>query len=557
MSDGAHSHEVGSGHADAPAGGMAATIGLAHLVPLALLALYCRTIHVHVCDDAFISLKAALNLAQGRGLTFNPEQAIYVFTNPLWVLLAAAGRWLTGDLVLAVRWLSFVSEALLVTAIVHLSRKFSADRCAGMLAAVLLISNSSFLLTSFMAMELPLYLLAWVVATDALVSRRWTSALTLAALAVWIRIDGVLLYGVALLYWGWTTRRWNWREGWRWAVVWPVVPSLIVLAGYFAFGKLVFGEWVPMSVQRKALTSPVLFSAEWMDGVRVVGREFLNALIGRHTFWFRTPTAYVYLLIPLAVGLVHLVRRRSGFLVPLGGMTVLYVGSFLVTGSEYAQYSPWYFAPVLPLACLVAGVGGRLLISGACVLLRSNACARYSSAVAWIFALVWAGSAYPPLAWNAEKLRTGTLGLEHRERLYATAAIWAGHRLDRDATVAANEIGAVAFYLRPSQSILDLFGLLSKPEDLGVDYLVRIRRDPPELIVTQKVFPYYKRIRRELGSLYQWSSFGKLAVGVRSDLAPELLSRIPPEFKAIYRGIDLEREYDWSKRRSMVDGHVP
>jgi hypothetical protein len=279
----------------------------------------------------------------------------------------------------------------------------------------------------------------------------------------------------------------------------------------------------------------------------VVGREFLNALIGRHTFWFRTPTLFIYLAIPLVVGLVHLVRRHNRFLVPLGAMTVLYAGSFLITGSEYAQYSPWYFAPVLPLACLMAGVGCLRIISGACVLLRKGACARYSYAVALIFALGWARVAYTSLAWNAEQLRTSALGMEHRERLYATAAIWAGHRLDPDARVAANEIGAVAFYLRPSQSVLDLFGLLTNQEDLGVDYLMRIRRDQPELIITQQVFPYYKRIRQELGSMYHWTPFGKLAVGIRSDLAPELLSRIQPEFKAIYRRINLEREFDWRK----------
>lgn len=87
-------------------------IGLAYLVPLALLVFFRCHFDVHVCDDAYISLKSALNLAQGRGLTFNPGQSIYVFTNPLWVLLATLVRGITGDLVVAVRSVSFISEAL-------------------------------------------------------------------------------------------------------------------------------------------------------------------------------------------------------------------------------------------------------------------------------------------------------------------------------------------------------------------------------------------------------------------------------------------------------------
>jgi hypothetical protein len=429
---------------------------------------------------------------------------------------------------------------------VHLSRKFTRDRCVGMLAAVLLLTNTSFLITSFTAMEMPLYLLLWVVVTDLLSSRRWMPALAIGALAVWVRFDGILLYGVALLYWGWNTQLWRVKD-WRWkSVVWPVVPSLIVVAGYLAFGKLVFGEWVPMSVQRKALTRPELFSAEWQTGFLAVSREFLYALIGQHYNWYPVASLFGFLAFPLVVGLGCLVWRRKWFLLPLAGMTGLYVASFLASGSEYARHSPWYFAPILPLACLLAAIGCREIVVGVGALIKKQApFTRYSYVFMVVFAIVWTVLAYRPLAGNAEALRSDTLGRNQRERLYATAAIWAGRVLDEDAMVAANEIGAVGFYLPPSQSVLDMFGLLSEQDDLGVDYLVRIQRDQPELIITQQAFPYRKRIHTELKSAYRWVPFRQLAVGVRADLADELYNRVQPEMKKIYGSVNLDREYDW------------
>lgn len=40
-----------------------------------------------ICDDAFISLRVVDNFVNGYGLTFNPDERVMGFTNPLWVLL--------------------------------------------------------------------------------------------------------------------------------------------------------------------------------------------------------------------------------------------------------------------------------------------------------------------------------------------------------------------------------------------------------------------------------------------------------------------------------------
>ena len=40
-----------------------------------------------MCDDAYISFRSADNLIHGFGLTWNIDERVQVFTNPLWTLL--------------------------------------------------------------------------------------------------------------------------------------------------------------------------------------------------------------------------------------------------------------------------------------------------------------------------------------------------------------------------------------------------------------------------------------------------------------------------------------
>ena len=47
-----------------------------------------------VIDDAYISFRYAVNLANGFGLTYNPGQLVEGYSNFLWVILLSAAAWL-------------------------------------------------------------------------------------------------------------------------------------------------------------------------------------------------------------------------------------------------------------------------------------------------------------------------------------------------------------------------------------------------------------------------------------------------------------------------------
>jgi hypothetical protein len=60
------------------------------VVPLLIAGYGIAQFHGFVQDDAYISLRYAANLADGRGLVFNPGEHVEGFSNPAWTLLGAA-----------------------------------------------------------------------------------------------------------------------------------------------------------------------------------------------------------------------------------------------------------------------------------------------------------------------------------------------------------------------------------------------------------------------------------------------------------------------------------
>ena len=62
-------------------------------LPVVIWAAY-ATVHLWVCDDAFISFRYAAHLIAGQGLVFNPGEHVEGYTNFLWVLEVALLGWL-------------------------------------------------------------------------------------------------------------------------------------------------------------------------------------------------------------------------------------------------------------------------------------------------------------------------------------------------------------------------------------------------------------------------------------------------------------------------------
>ena len=512
---------------------------LYYLVPVIILLLFRYLFPAILADDAYISFKVAANTASGRGMVFNPGENIYISTSPLWVLLLASIRLFLGDVILAARMLGTVLEILLVVSIVHFSRRTKLGGKVGMLAALLLITNPVFLLTSFSGMELPLYLLMIVLAALFLSQGRYTVAMICGACAVWVRFDGLVIYGATVVIFLWLERRQIWKQPISMFV--KTIPSITVVVGYVLFGALFFETWLPMSVQRKALTSPDLFSLAWLEGSRVVAREFVNAIIGRSAYWYTHTTPFIVVALPFVVGGSVQVFKRQTSVLTLLIITLAYVASFVGSGSAYARNFPWYFVPILPAVYLVCSVGIVWLLSAGSRAWPFLQKIERMGVLSGLVVVGWLAVAFVSLHRDAVSL---TISKNERERVYATAAVWAGKHVGSETLVAANEIGAIGFFIPPDASLLDMFGLLRRKDTLRDPFVLRIHQEMPQVIFTRTHFSYKRLIVLEMESQYHWVKFKSLDIGIRSDLVASLQPQLS-DLDTIYEQLDIDNEFEW------------
>ena len=495
---------------------------------------------VTLCDDAYITFKVALNTASGLGMVFNPGENTYVSTSPAWVLLLACSRWVFGDVVLAAKTLGTVFEVLLVLSIVHLGARTGPGPVAGMFAALLLVTNPVFLLTSFSGMELPLYLLVIVLAALFLCRRQHAVAMALAAGAVWVRFDGVVVLAVALLMVAWLERKQlRTRPA---SVLVNVVPATFIILAYIVFGAVFFETWVPMSVQRKALSSADLLSPAWPDAAALVAREFGNAFLWRSAYWYAHATAFPLMIVPFIIGMLRYLRHRQVSAAPLLLITLVYVAVFTGSGSSYAVNFPWYFVPVLPAAYLVCGAGIAWMLTAVSGMSTFPDGANRVAALPALVAMCWVLLSIVLLRNDADDL-VNRWGNE-RERVYATAAVWTGRHVGQDAVVAANEIGAIGFFLPPEAYVIDMFGLLSRKDMLHVPFDRRIQAELPCCIFTRAHFSYTRAIHTTMEATYRWFVFRSLNIGIRTDMLESLQPQLS-RFQTIYETIDVDSEFHW------------
>jgi len=521
---------------------------LYYLIPVAILLVFRSFLPGTIWDDAYISFRVAVNTASGLGMVFNHGENTYVSTSPMWVLLLAVSRMIIGDTVLAAKILGVVFNALLLLSIVHLAKQANGKARAGMFAALLLVTNPVFLLTSLSGMELPLFLLLIVLTALSLCQRRYAISMALGAIAVWVRFDGIVIFGMSVILSLWFQRKTYWNR--QTNAFMDAIPGAVIMLGYVLFGILFFGTWVPMSVQRKALGSFELLSTKWLGGFKIILLEFVNAIFGKSAYWYTHKTPFLALVIPLSIGgILQLVYKKKS-LVSLFLLTTAYVGAFMSTGRAYAANFPWYFAPILPATCLLCGVGIDWILSSlskeSSLLQKAERCGVLTA----LAVIGWLTVSTVPLYRNAESLINVK---DERERVYATAAVWAGKYAGRDVLVGANEIGAIGFFLPREASVVDMFGLLSSKETLRVSYVQRIRDVLPACIFTMAYFSYKETLESEMDTPYHWVRFRTLDIGIRSDLIDSLAPQLS-ELDDIYEMLNVDREFNWD---SIAEKHTP
>ena len=373
-------------------------------------------------DDIYITYRYAWNLAHGAGLVFNPGERVFGVTDPGVALLLGWLHWISR--VEVPRLGSLLTAAWLVGAGRVLLRGAARNglRLEGILGGTLLVT-SPYLWTAQGAG--PLAVLAFLLAAAARAERWPTSAGLSAGLAVWMRPDAA----PAAMLLGLLRGRLVGRFPRRYALV----CGLVVLAGCVAAWSW-FGTVVPNTLAAKRQ-----FAA--------LGPELVGATPA--VFWGRAWGLFRQQAGPLALPLAALGLAGQAWLwwrcgLP-GKLLVLHAALTAVAYTFLGvPFFVWYAAPAaaallfaipFPLVALARRAGGFRLA-----------------------ALLAAALALAPLLGTVRWLHDGGRG-DWRLPAYRAAGSWLREHTPPDATVAADEIGILAYTSR--RRVVDLIGLVS------------------------------------------------------------------------------------------------
>lgn len=443
----------------------------------------------YVTDDTYIHLRYTENLLQRAEFSFNPGEATYGATSPLWILGLALLIKLGFSGPAAAWALGLISGALMIALVAGLLRRLAFPEAWRWWLFVLAVVDAWFLRWTMSGMETPL-------ATAALLALLWPLVMespdpapdtrrrlrlrylawgVAAGLAALIRPEFMLL-GPAALPWLllYEYRRGDALSGAKGRVrarphglIVSAAAGWLLSAGpWLVYAQLTFGRWTPGTASAKSFAdTPSLVE--------------LFHYLARSIQQLGMTQAVIWLSFLLLVVVVLLERRRQdrGWGNPEGDLKpgqwrfwravclVLVVATWVaVLLGGYAVKKVWtisrYLSPLSPCILLMIGVLSYWLLNIATPFRGRPVLGTWVASVACGLALLGnvmllAG----PVRTHARDFSAGVV------ECYLDKGVWLGQNAGPDDVVAALDIGAIAY--GSDRVVLDLMGLVS-PEIMTI-----------------------------------------------------------------------------------------
>lgn len=426
-------------------------------------------------DDAYVTFRYARNLAEGAGLVYNAGERVLGTSAPLFAILLAGLRRLTGA---AIPTLAFTLGAACLPLAALLGYRL-ARRVAGPLPSALFIaaalSPRASLEVFASGMETPLYLLGLLAAVELACRGRDAAAFGVAGALCFVHPDAAVL--VAALVFALRAERGRW----------PLRAFVLGLAPAAAGAVILwaaYGSPVPQSVTAKRLA----YAMPPGYAISQLGETVLDAIVAREA---PLPPLAAALVSTAALALVVLFGRaalREPAVRVLGGFSVLTLAAF---GAANPLVFDWYRPPLALASTFV-------LVAGAERLARPGRAAAATLLACSAAVHVATFHPYDPSG---------------REGVYARAATALGLRPDQ--SVAAPEIGALGWATRAR--VLDTAGLaspaalafLDRPQGEGGSIPPRLLRETDaDALVTLDRF-LDPALAADPGALERWSEIAR------------------------------------------------
>jgi arabinofuranosyltransferase len=411
-------------------------VALAAALPLAWLLLRERAIAGAMgfpLDDSWIHLHFARNLADGAGFVYNPGEPVSGSTAPLWTLLLAAGAVIGGASLAMAKTLGVAAAVGAALVVRRAASAFGAPPATAVVAAVTLLWTGAMAWGALSGMEVPLAALLVAAALLGLARDATCMTASAGALATLARPEAIVLLPLLIVARPLTLRR----------VLVFVGVTGVVLAPFVAFSYATVGRPLPATAIAKVeggllgwlggIREPALVT--WLTRPRDFGVDWLRWLLETHP------------LLPLALPGAALAWWRCGRalgVLALGLIAHPIAMALLAPYRGPAFQEGRYSIHLLPIAAVVLAAG----LGKGC---RPRPVALAATLVAAVIALAPAAERY---AWGVQNINAMQVHLGR----------WLDEHAPRSATLAVNDIGAIAFFSR--RPVVDLMGLVT-PEILA------------------------------------------------------------------------------------------
>ncbi len=433
-------------------------------------------------DDGWIHAQFARNLALGHGFSYNPGVPVSGSTAPLWTLVSATGYLVGGDPVLAAKVLGVLFLSLSVYFVYVLVKAISGDSREALFSAVLVASLPRLVWASLSGMEVTLAVMLTLVGIMAHVlytspgDRRQYIATVAFGLATLARPECAVFFVAALIDRVLTSLFIKWRElatrDWIGPFAAHVGLFLLVVAPFLVFSKRFGIGFLPNTVYAKA--------CQWNAGLIAAAAsrnaaEFVRSFTVRpfdyymsflHESLNNNPLLFLF----AGFGMLRMVfslpydegSRYRSFLIPISVVLFpLAIGVFVPFGSADYQEGR-YIAPIAPLMLILGTVG---MYGAATYAARIFSEAKFMGrparivlerALIWLFMII-ALSAQFRSGWYRGRIYGREVA--NIEQMQVSIGKWLDLHTPRDAVVAANDIGAIAYF--SGREVMDTCGLIS------------------------------------------------------------------------------------------------
>lgn len=431
-------------------------------------------------EDQMIVLRYARNLVEGNGLVYNVGERVMGFTTPLFTLLSSAFVLLGGDQ--AAAWQNvFGVFCMLATAAVAawLLVRLGAGAAAPLVVALITFNApTSTFNYLFVAMEIHLFALLFVLTVALYVGNRPTAAAVASALLFLTRPEGVLLT-VCLLGDKWVRdRRLPVRQA---------TAALLTVAPWLLFATIYFGS--PFTATLAAKRGGGHLFDGFFPYLRHVGGVYGDAassLVAAYvspsnTEWFTA--AWLVLGVSLPLGALAIVRRDSRAW-PVIGFPALVLCGLAAIGA-WPMFT-WHYYPLSTAGAITLAFGAHAVsewcFRGDTEWRRTEREASRSAAARPVVCLGLTLLAVPLLNDTREQINYAFRDVVN-EKTHSLEALGRelAARFDEDTSVLVDEIGFIGWHSR--LRIVDQAGLVTPGLRYDVTREEAVKRHKPDLML--------------------------------------------------------------------------